>query len=128
METNAILAKRWFDEVWGQRKTDLVHDLVESDAVWHAAHGDFVGRQAFLDFHAGIFRTLPDLRVTVEAMISQGDHVVTRWLLTAKHGGKPLSYRGMTWVRFSDGKMVEGFDCWNNDGFMRQLEDSPIGP
>jgi predicted ester cyclase len=80
-----------------------------------------VGHQAFLDFHIEMFRTLPDLQVKVEAMISEWDHVVARWLLTATHRGKPVRYRGMTWIRYRDGKMVEGFDCWNATGFQRQL-------
>jgi steroid delta-isomerase-like uncharacterized protein len=125
METNAALARRWFDEVWTQRKTDLVHELVAPDAVWHTEQGDFIGPQPFIEFHADMLRQLPDLKVTVEAMISDGDHVVTRWLLTATHAGKPVRHRGMTWVRYRDGKMVEGFDCWNVAGLMQQIaEDS----
>lgn len=123
METNAALTRRWFDEVWGQRKTDLAHALTVPDAIWHTADGDFVGPQPFLDFHAHIFRMLPDLQVTVEAMISEGDHVVTRWLLTATHAGKPVRQRGMTWLRYRDGKLVEGFDCWNAAAFQDQVAD-----
>jgi hypothetical protein len=95
MEPNTTLARQWFEEVWNQRKTDLVHQLVLPDSVWHTEQGDLLGPQPFLAFHAQILRAMPDLRATIEGMISEGDH--------------------------QGGKMVEGFDCFNVDGLMRQL-------
>jgi predicted ester cyclase len=118
---NVALAKRWFEEVWVQRDTQVVHDLLQADSVCHTELGDLVGLQPFLDFHARILQDLPDLKVLVEEMVSEGDSVVVRWLLSATHGGKPLRFRGMTWIRYRDSKMVEGWDCWNVGGLLHQL-------
>jgi predicted ester cyclase len=35
--------------------------------------------------------------------------------------GRKVSFRGMTWIRFSGDKMVEGWDCWNQGGLIESL-------
>lgn len=35
--------------------------------------------------------------------------------------GREVSFRGMTWVRYSGGKMVEGRDCWDQAGLIQSL-------
>lgn len=118
---NVALARRWFEEVWGQRETQVVHELLQHDSVCHTDQGDLVGPQPFLDFHARILQDLPELHVQVEEVLSEGDSVVVRWLLSATHAGKPLRFQGVTWIRYRDGKMVEGWDCWNVGGLLQQL-------
>lgn len=58
-------------------------------------------------------------------------NVVVRWRATGTHAGegfgkpptgKPISFRGMTWIRFRDGVMIEGFDSWNLGGLMQSLQ------
>ncbi len=110
---NVALARRWFEEVWGHRNTKIVHELVLPDSICHTEAGDMVGPHSFLEFHARLLQAMPDLRVEVEELVSQGDSVVVRWLLSATHAGKPARFRGMTWIRYANGKMVEGWDCWN---------------
>jgi hypothetical protein len=53
---NVALARRWFEEVWGQRKTQVVHELLQADSVCHTDQGDLVGTQPFLAFHARILQ------------------------------------------------------------------------
>ena len=35
--------------------------------------------------------------------------------------GKTVSFRGTTWMRCENGKLLEGYDTWNRDGLMREL-------
>jgi steroid delta-isomerase-like uncharacterized protein len=126
----AELAARWFHEVWNEHRTDIVHELVLADSIAHTDQGDLAGPQAFLTFHAAMVQALPDLRVTVEELIEDGDRVAVRWRATGTHTGKfrgrpatgkPLTFRGTTWIRYRDGKMAEGWDCWDASGVTRQL-------
>ena len=130
LENNVALARRWFEEVWNQRRTEVVHELLLPDSVGHLEGGDVVGPEPFLAVHAGLVQTLPDLRVHVEDTVAQGDQVVVRWSASGTHVGKGmgceptgarLKFRGMTWLRFRDGKMVEGWDAWDLDGLMQKL-------
>ncbi len=129
-EDNVALARRWFEEVWNQRRAATVHELVRPDSIGHLQTGDVVGPQAFLEVHAEFLKALPDLCLRVEDTVAQGDQVVVRWSASGSHHGKGMGceptgtavrFWGMTWVRFHDGKMVEGWDAWDLNGLLRQL-------
>jgi predicted ester cyclase len=120
---NAASARRWFEEVWGQRKLDIVHELLLPHSVAHTDNGDLVGPEPFLAFHQRMFEAMPDLRVTVEGVIAQDDAVAIRWTLAATRAGRPIHMQGVTWVHCKDGKMIEGWDCWNAAELERLLTD-----
>ncbi len=72
----------------------------------------------------------PDLRVTIEDVVGTGDQVVVRWRMAGTHGGtfagidathQPIDVRGMTWLRFENGRIVEGWDSWNQGGLIADL-------
>ncbi|HEY8505179.1 MAG TPA: ester cyclase [Gemmataceae bacterium] len=96
------------------------------------------GVEAFRDGqHTPFLAAFPDLRVTVEGTVGEGDNVVVRWLATGTHTGeglglpptgKHISIRGMTWIRFENGKMAEGWDCWNLGGLMQTLREAAAQP
>lgn len=129
-QDNTALSRRWFEEVWNRRRTEVVHELLLPDSIGHMEGGDVVGPEPFLKVHAEMVTTLPDLRVHVEDTVAQGDQVVVRWSASGTHSGKGMGceptgarvqFRGMTWLRFRDGKMVEGWDAWDLDGLMLKL-------
>jgi hypothetical protein len=47
--------------------------------------------------------------------------------MTATHKDRPLRYQGVTWIRYREGKMVEGWDCWDVSGMMQLLSDPLAG-
>ena len=95
--------------------------------------GDLVGLQEFITKRYQPFvSAFPDLKVEVEGTVSEGDQVVVRWIATATHSGEGLGmaptgrqvrFPGMTWIRFENGKMMEGQDGWNIDGLLASLKD-----
>jgi steroid delta-isomerase-like uncharacterized protein len=89
------------------------------------------GAHEFLPMRAALLDALPDMRVTVDELIASGDHVALRWTVSATHAGggfgfpasqKPVAFRGMTWLRFENGAIVEGWDSWNQGGLFQQLQ------
>ena len=135
---NDRLARRWFEEVWNQRRTDTVYELLTADSISHAEAGPLRGPEAFLEtVYRPFVAAFPDLRVTGEDTVSDGDDVVVRWRVTATHAGDALPFartgrrvtvRGMTWIRNRDGKMAEGWDCWNQTGLIEALRTGRSGP
>ena len=115
-ENNRDLATRWFREVWNERKPETIEELFAPGGIAHMAGGD----GSIDDFKAareGFLQAFPDFSVSVEETVAEGDHVVIRWRVTGTHRGpglgmeatgRPVSFRGMTWMRFRDGKCVEG--------------------
>jgi steroid delta-isomerase-like uncharacterized protein len=128
---NASLARRWFEEVWNLRRTETIDELLNDESVCHAESGILRGKQAFKErTHAVFLSAFSDLRMTVEATVAEGDEVAVRWAFTGTHDGdglglpptgRKVSCRGVTWIRFTGGKMMEGWDCWNQGGLIESL-------
>jgi steroid delta-isomerase-like uncharacterized protein len=129
--TAATLARRWFEEVWNERRTDVVDELVTPESVCYSEAGELRGRDAFLErVHRPFLTAFPDLKVDVQEVADAGEVAVVRWSATATHAGdlpempatgRRVSFRGLTWIRYRDGKMVEGYDCWNLTGLFKAL-------
>ena len=121
------LARRWFEEVWNSRREATVKELFAQGAVAHMEGGDFIGPDRFLETRAALLAAFPDIRVKVEDVVAEGDRAVVRWSAVAHHEGdllgikpskKEIRFRGMTWMVFRDGKIVEGWDSWNLGGLL----------
>src|SRR5262245_36466934 len=116
---NVKLARRWFEEVWNQRRTDTIDELLTDESVSHSESGPLRGKEEFVErSHSVFLAAFPDLRLTIEGTVAEGDEVVVRWSATGTHAGDSLgfpatgrnvTFRGMTCIRFRDGKMVEGW-------------------
>ena len=130
---NAELARRWFDEVWNQRRDATVLELLDPKI-----HGQMEGLEVrspedFLKARAGLLDGFPDLAVTVEDVVSEGDQAVVRWSASGTHRGgglgippsdRRVSFRGMSWLVFSNGRIVKGWDAWNQGQLFQELTAS----
>ena len=128
-ETNKALMRRWFEEVWNQGRTDAIDELLADNVVIHGlvdASGEPVrGAQAFRDFHRQFRGAFPNIAVSIDDMVAEGDKVAARCSVAAKHTGGTLGFDatdsdvefdGMTIVVIKDGKIAE---AWNNFDFMK---------
>lgn len=117
------LARRWFEEVWNQRRDESIDELITPES-WCDADGELLrGREEFLERMRGPFLgAFPDLRVEVEGIIAQDDHVAVRWSATGTHRGDHLgcppcgetvTFRGISWIVVRDGKFREGWQHSN---------------
>lgn len=129
-ESNAALAKQWFDEVWNRRSDTTVRALFHPEGVGHLEGMDIRGPDQFLAARNALLGTFSDLAVEVDATVSEEDDVVVRWSAKGTHDGgglgieataRPVSFGGMTWLRFANGRIVEGWDRWNVGGLLEQL-------
>lgn len=128
---NAALARRWFDEVWNHRRDATVHELLHPEAVGHLEGLVCRGVPEFLAARSFILSAFPDIRMTVDDTVAQGNVVVVRWSVQGTHRGdflgiaatnEPVKFRGMTWLRFANGRIVEGWDAWNQGRLVTELQ------
>ena len=125
------VALRWFEEVWNQRKEAVIHELMSADAVCHLDDGPLRGPDEFYARQYVPFTSaFSTLKVVVEGTVCDGDQVVVRWCATGVHTGdglgmkatnKPVTLRGMTWIRMKDGKFHEGWQASNITDVFRSL-------
>lgn len=133
--SNTALAKRWFEEVWNQRRDATVNELMAVECDGHMEGGDVRSPSEFLAARAALLSAFPDLKVKVEDTIAEGDRVAVRWSARGTHRGGDLGFaasgqgadfRGISWIRFSDGKIVEGWDSWNLGRLLEDLRAASV--
>lgn len=124
------LAARWFDDIWNRRREATIDELMAANAIGHMEGEELEGPAAFKAIRAKLLGAMPDLRIVVEDIVADGDDAVARWRVSATHEGDQLgipashravAFRGMTWLKFRDGRIVEGWDAWNQGALIQAL-------
>jgi predicted ester cyclase len=62
----------------------------------------------------------PDLSITIDDQIAEGNKVATRWTATMTQQGKKVSLKGITIDRFENGKIVEAWRIIDMLGLLEQ--------
>ncbi|MDP9337923.1 MAG: ester cyclase [Acidobacteriota bacterium] len=134
---NTALMKRWFEEIWNHGRMETVRELLDETATGFGQAGhetEVHGPAGFITFAQRIRGAFPDIKTTVEDVFGSDDKVAVRWSANMTHTGGdlgiPPSHRkvhitGMTMVRFANGKIVEGWDNWDQLALMRQIGAVP---
>src|SRR5215467_13193159 len=131
--TNAQLARKWFEQLWHRRMQSTVPELLDPNILGHMEGLEVRSPADFVQARAALLDGLPDLSVTVEAVVAEGNDVVVRWSAAGTHRGPGLglapsfrraTFRGMSWMVFSEGRIVEGWDSWNQGLLQQQLSTS----
>ena len=130
MNTNAERARRWYKEVWVRGGEATVQELMAERLEGYMEGVDVRTREEFLAERRRLLGAFPDLAITVDDVIADGAKVAVRWHVTATHKGDTLgipasnrevSFRGMSWLEFADGRIVRGWDNWNLGGLIQSL-------
>jgi steroid delta-isomerase-like uncharacterized protein len=130
----ATLMRRWFDEIWNEGKIESVDELLAEDAImWGLGRPDQSSRGGaeFKEFYRRQRSATPDVKIRLDQLVQQGDTAFARWTATMTHTGeglgipptnKTIKLSGMSACRALDGKIVEGWNIWDQIGLARQLE------
>ena len=130
-EQNKAVSRRLVDEVFGKGNISAVDGLLADDFVDHNPIPDQPpGREGFKHTASAVRTAFPDLTLTVDDMIAEGDKVVTRWTGTGTHSadfmgipttGKKVTITGIGIDRIAGGKIVEHWEQFDAMGMMQQL-------
>jgi transcriptional regulator with XRE-family HTH domain len=116
------LVRRFLDELWNQRRYDVIDELATPDCVLHAEGRDLHGRAAIHQRATEVHAALSDIDLRIQELTVVNDLVICRWRATfAVTGvwrgmpptGKRLIVRASTWIRVAAGWLVEGWDYWD---------------
>ena len=128
---NKAIAHR-FAQVWSAGCLHIVDELAAPDIVvsYPMPPEPIRGTEAFKVFLTELIAGLPDVKVTVDDTIAEGDQVACRWTWRGTHEGplfgfpptgKPVQISGFTFYRIAGGKVVEETGIGNTLSLMQQL-------
>jgi len=124
------LPRRWFEEVWNQGRREAIAEMLEPHSVVHDAGVDTVGLEGFYEFYNRMRASFSEFHVDIKDTIAEGDKVCVRWTFTALHTGdglglpptgKRVHVTGISIMRVSGGKLLEGWQNWDMLGMLGQL-------
>lgn len=138
IEENKAIVRRVFEEVWNQRKLDVVDDIFATDHIFHDPFaGNVKGIEGYKQLVSRNITAFPDGQFTIEEQVAEGDKVATRWTGTGTHKGElmgipptnvQVTLTGIGISHIVGGKIVEGWTSWDVLGMLQQLGVvSPIG-
>ena len=126
--THKALVNRWFEEVWNKQRQAAIYELLHPDGLVHGladSPGQVIcGPDGFLPFWQKFTSAFPDLKVSVDAVIAEGDTAAFRCTVRGRHTGKGLgieptgaqvTFTGMAMASIQDGRIIE---AWNNFDFL----------
>jgi steroid delta-isomerase-like uncharacterized protein len=136
-EGNKAVLRRWFDEVWNQGREETIDELFRTDCIAHGlgeSEIDVHGPEEFKAFHRTLRGAIPDVKIRIEDVVAEGDKVVGRLVLEGTHTGDTLGVpasgqsvrvEGLVLVRFEAGRIIEGWNSWDQLGLLRQIGAIP---
>ena len=135
LEENKALVRRVIEEVWNQGKLDVAGEIFATDYIFHAPLPGEVRGPEGLKQRVSMYRTgVPDLQLTIEDQVAEGDKVVTRWTSTGTHKGKlmgipptgvKMTVTGIEISRIAGGKIMKKGENWDALGMWQQLGVAP---
>jgi steroid delta-isomerase-like uncharacterized protein len=131
-EQHKSIVYRWVEGGWNQGNLTLVDELYTTDYMIHDPQSPNFpgGHAAFKQFVNNLRTGFPDIHVTIEDIIAEGDKVVWRWTITGTHTGdlmgipptgRPVKITGIVLSRFANGKWAEDYVNWDTLGMLQQI-------
>jgi predicted ester cyclase len=131
LERNKAVARAVFD-VWSTGDVERLDGLVASHVVHHDPYDPHAaaglgGMKRTIEMNRNVF---PDMRLTVEDQVAEGDKVVTRWrgemthagaLAGAAPTGRRVTITGITIDRLEGGRIVEAWRSMDTLGLLRGI-------
>jgi steroid delta-isomerase-like uncharacterized protein len=130
-EENKAIVRRFFEEAWNQQNLNVIDEIFAPTVVFN---GQPITRDALKQALAGRRTAFPDIQVTVDDQIAEGEKVSTRRTWQATHRGqyrgiaptgKQVKWTQISVVRFSQGRIVEDWAVADELGILQQLGALP---
>ena len=129
IEKNKDFIQVYTEDFWNKHNIDAFEKYFAADFILHNADGDLNVEQ-YKGLCQAYFAAFPDLHVTTDDLLAEGDRVVKVWTVNSTHKGdlmgtpatgKPIVIKGIEMFRIADGKIAELWVCMDNLGMMQQL-------
>jgi steroid delta-isomerase-like uncharacterized protein len=135
-EEYKALFRESLEEIWNRGNLSAIEKFYTADYVSHDPSSPepikgYEGIRQFVTMYRGAF---PDLRITIEDQVCEGDKVVTRWTARGTHmgelmgiapTGKFMTVTGMDIGRIGKGRITEEWSNYDALGMLQQIGAIP---
>ncbi len=138
-EENKAISRRGIEEAWNKGNLSIIDEVIVPDIVIHDLGnpaGEIRGREAVKAQRVMFCTAFPDLHLTIEDTIAEGDEVMVRFTARGTHlgellgiapTGKQVVVTGIAIDRYADGKVVEGWGYFDRLSLLQHLSMIPQG-
>lgn len=129
-EENKEIVRRVISEVVNKGNLAVAEEVLAENYIYHFPTHDINGINGFKEFIGAMRTAFPDLNVTIEDLVAEGDTVAARFtmrgtfkgeLMGNAPTGKKLVFPEAVFIRFQNGKEVEATAYANMISFNTQL-------
>src|SRR5262245_52251721 len=138
-EQNKKTVRRWSEELWGEGKLAVADEIIAANYLRHDPGDPFPARgpEDVKQIVSMLRAMLPDLKITIEDMVAEGDVVASRYTATGTDTvgymgmpptGKSIRTAAIQIFRFENGKIAESWAARDDLGTLQQLGHLPVMP
>ena len=130
-EQNKTIYRRFLQEVFNEGRLEKLSEYLSSDYVFRdAPPGSPPGADGVATVVRMFRAAFPDLTITIEDQVAEGDKVCSRSVTRGTHKGvlfgiqptnKAVVMPGLTWVRIVNGRLVESWVKNDTAALFKQL-------
>jgi steroid delta-isomerase-like uncharacterized protein len=135
-QANSAIAHRWFKELWTEGDINVIDELAAPDAIGHGQieQDGQINMEQFRALFRSVRNAFPDIQFTIEQTVAEADMVVVRWRAVGTHQGdflgaaptgRRVEFTGMSMTKMGDGKIIRGWDNWDQLALLTQIGAMP---
>ena len=135
-EENKAKARRIIEEAVNKGNLAVVDEIMAPNYVYHRPTGDVKGPEGIKQFFTMLRTAFPDVNVTIEDMVAEGDMVAYRFMLKGTFKGEmmgipptggQIAFPEAHFLRFEDGKEVDEVPYFDSLTMFHQMGVKPPG-
>jgi steroid delta-isomerase-like uncharacterized protein len=129
IEKNKDFIQNFNEDFWNKHNIAAFDQYFTTDFIAHFVDGDQNAEQ-YKGICQAYFAAFPDMHVTINDVLAEGDKVVKVWTVNSTSKGdfmgipatgKPMVLKGMEVFRIANGKIAELWVSMDNLGMLTQL-------
>ena len=136
-EENKAIARRALEEIFSaQGNLDVADEIISPNYIGHdpVSPEDVRGPEGAKETAMMYRNAFPDVQLSVEDQLAEGDMVATRWIASGTHqgdfmgiapSGNRVTVSGTSIERIVNGKIEETWDNYDALGMMQQIGAIP---
>lgn len=127
---NKERVRRTVEEAINKGELDVVDEVMDASYVYHVPDNEVIGPDGFKLYVSMLRAALPDLNMTIEDMVAEGDMVASRFTIRGTHHGdfmgvaptgRKVEISEAVFIRFENGKEVEAWPYTDTLSIYQQM-------